>query len=101
MDQAQAEGKSVSAVHMRWLNPLPNDLGAILKRFDKVLVPELNMGQLRLLLRSKYLVDARGLNKMQGQPFLVDELTQAIDLMLSGAWGEAESILPREHEVVV
>ena len=101
VDQAQANGKSVSAVHMRWLNPLPNDLGAVLKRFDKVLVPELNMGQLRLLLRSKYLVDARGLNKMQGQPFLVDELTQAIDLMLSGAWGEAESILPREHEVTV
>ena len=101
VDRAHAAGKKVSAVHLRWLSPLPNDLGDILKGFDKVLVPELNMGQLRMILRAKYLVDARGLNKVHGQPFLIEELTQAIDLMLDGSWGDAESISPHDHAVTV
>ena len=72
------EGHSVSHVHVRHLNPLPSDLGDILKRFKRVLIPELNMGQFRLLIRSKYLIDAIGLNKIQGRPFLVSEIEEKI-----------------------
>jgi len=82
--KAREAGKSVSAVHLRHLNPLPPDLGDVLRRFDKVLVPELNLGQLDLVLRAKYLVDAKGYNKVQGLPFSVAELTQAIDSHLYG-----------------
>jgi 2-oxoglutarate ferredoxin oxidoreductase subunit alpha len=67
-------GFFVGQVHLRHLNPFPPDLGDILKRYRKVLVPELNLGQLRLLLRARYLVDAEGLNKVAGQPFKVDEI---------------------------
>jgi len=58
------------------------------------------MGQLRLLIRAKFLVDARGLNKVQGKPFLVEELEDAINLMLSDKWPkDRESLIPREHHV--
>jgi 2-oxoglutarate ferredoxin oxidoreductase subunit alpha len=67
-------GFFVGQVHLRHLNPFPPDLGDILKRYRKVLVPELNLGQLRLLLRARYLVDAEGLNKVAGQPFKVEEI---------------------------
>lgn len=80
--ELQAEGKSVSHCHLRFLNPFPRNLGDIISRFDKVLVPELNMGQLRMLLRDKYLVDAQGLNKIQGKPFLVSEVVNAITELL-------------------
>lgn len=76
---ARRRGQSVSAVHLRWLNPLPTDLGDVLGRFRRVLVPELNHGQLRLLLRARYLIDAVGLNKVQGRPFTRTEITDAID----------------------
>ena len=74
----QAEGYKVSSVHIRHLNPLPNDLGDILKRFKKVLIPELNTGQLSLLVRARYLIDAVPLNKMKGRPFRVAEIREAI-----------------------
>ena len=101
VDQARHAGKNVSAVHLRHLNPMPANLGDVLRRFNKVLIPELNTGQLRLLIRGKYLVDARGLNKIQGKPFLVDEISQAIDLMLDDRWGDAESLVPRNNHVRV
>jgi 2-oxoglutarate ferredoxin oxidoreductase subunit alpha len=69
------EGEKVSHVHLRHLNPLPPDLGDIAARFEKVLVPELNLGQLVKVLRAELLVDAVGLNKIQGQPFKVSEIT--------------------------
>ena len=62
------EGKSVSHVHLRWISPLPKDLGEIITKFKKVLVPEINMGQLIKLIRSEYLVDAKGLNQVTGRP---------------------------------
>jgi 2-oxoglutarate ferredoxin oxidoreductase subunit alpha len=95
VDQARAEGRSVSAAHLRYLNPMPKNLGDVLKRFDRVLIPELNNGQLRLLIRGRFLCDARGLNKIQGKPFLIEEIAQAIDLMLSGDWGDAEALYPQ------
>jgi 2-oxoglutarate ferredoxin oxidoreductase subunit alpha len=78
----RAEGKSVSHVHLRYLNPLPPDLGDILSRFKKVLVPEINLGQLVRVLRAEYLVDAIGLNKIQGLPFRVSEITARVNRML-------------------
>ncbi len=99
VDRAREKGKSVSAAHLRYLNPLPCNIGDLLKRFKRVLVPELNTGQLRLLIRSRYLIDARGLNKIQGKPFLVDEVEQAIDLMLEDKFGDRESIMPRDRQV--
>jgi 2-oxoglutarate ferredoxin oxidoreductase subunit alpha len=79
----QAEGFSVSSLHLRHLNPLPKDLGDIISKFKKVIVPELNLGQLSLILRAKYLVDAIPLTKVQGKPFKVSELRDAFHKELS------------------
>jgi 2-oxoglutarate ferredoxin oxidoreductase subunit alpha len=84
VEEARALGRSVSSVHIRWLNPLPSNLGDVLRRFKRVLVPELNHGQLALLLRAKFLVDARSLTKVQGQPFKVGEIRARIEAMLRG-----------------
>jgi len=82
--QAQrAKGRRVGHVHLRHLNPLPRNLGEVLKSYKHVLVPEMNMGQLVWLLRAKYLVDAQGLNKIQGKPFKQAEIENKIDEMLS------------------
>lgn len=72
----------VGHVHIRHLNPFPSDLGEILMRFKKVLIPELNTGQLRQLIRSTYLINALGLNKVQGQPFHVSEVEAKINELL-------------------
>ncbi|WP_282605743.1 2-oxoacid:acceptor oxidoreductase subunit alpha [Pelagibius sp. Alg239-R121] len=80
--QAQRDGLSVAHVHLRCLNPLPRGLGAILKRYKTVLAPELNLGQLRQLVRAKYLVDVRGLNKVRGQPFWIGDITTEIHRLL-------------------
>jgi 2-oxoglutarate ferredoxin oxidoreductase subunit alpha len=81
--KAQREhGRKVGHLHLRFLNPLPGNLGNILKRYKRVLVPELNMGQLLWVLRAKFLVDAVGLNKIQGRPFKQSELEQKIEEML-------------------
>jgi 2-oxoglutarate ferredoxin oxidoreductase subunit alpha len=82
--RCQRKGLSVAAAHLRYLNPLPRNTGDVLRRYKKVLVAELNTGQLRLLLRSQVLVDAAGLNKVQGRPFLVREVEKKIEAMLRG-----------------
>jgi 2-oxoglutarate ferredoxin oxidoreductase subunit alpha len=79
----QKKGEAVSAIHLRYLSPFPKNLGEVLKRFDRVLVPELNLGQLRMLLRARFLVDAVGLNKIQGRPFKVAEIVKAIESLLA------------------
>jgi len=71
-------GQSVSHAHIRYMNPLPSNIGDLLQSFRTVLVPELNTGQLRMLLRSQYLVDCIGINKVQGKPFTVGELVESI-----------------------
>ncbi|MBY0398659.1 hypothetical protein K2X89_00050 [Myxococcota bacterium] len=71
-------GLSVSQVHLRHLNPFPSNLGDVLRRFKKVLLPELTDGHLALLLRAKYLVDVQSFSKIIGQPFKVSELVEAI-----------------------
>jgi 2-oxoglutarate ferredoxin oxidoreductase subunit alpha len=72
------QGLSVAHAHLRYLNPLPKNLGELLKKYRRVLVPELNLGQLRQLLRAYYLCDAIGLNKIKGKPFDVSEVEQKI-----------------------
>jgi 2-oxoglutarate ferredoxin oxidoreductase subunit alpha len=84
VDGLRAQGKKVSQIHLRYLNPLPPDLGGILRRFKTVLVPEMNMGQLLMILRAAFLVDAIGLNKVQGQPFKIADITEKILKMLEG-----------------
>ncbi|MSP73682.1 MAG: 2-oxoacid:acceptor oxidoreductase subunit alpha [Myxococcales bacterium] len=78
VDKVRAMGKSVGHVHLRHLNPFPNDLGDILSRYKCVLVPELNLGQLSLLLRARYVVDCVSYNKVQGKPFKESEITRAV-----------------------
>ena len=78
----RAKGHRIGHVHLRHLNPLPKNLGEVLGRYDQILVPEMNMGQLVMVLRAKYLVDAQGYNKIQGKPFKQSEIEQKIEEML-------------------
>jgi 2-oxoglutarate ferredoxin oxidoreductase subunit alpha len=80
--RCQHKGLKVAHAHLRYLNPMPKNTGEVLKRYKKVLIPELNGGQLRLLIRGTYLVDAVGLNKVQGKPFLVSEIEAKIEELL-------------------
>jgi 2-oxoglutarate ferredoxin oxidoreductase subunit alpha len=75
----RAEGKDVSHVHIRHIWPLPANLGELLKSYDKVIVPEMNTGQLKTVLRDQYLVDAKPVNKVSGQPFTIAEIEAAIE----------------------
>ena len=75
----RAEGADVSHIHVRHIWPLPANLGELLKSYDKVIVPEMNTGQLKTLLRDQYLVDARPVNKVSGQPFTIAEIEAAIE----------------------
>jgi 2-oxoglutarate ferredoxin oxidoreductase subunit alpha len=72
------QGLSVAHAHLRWLNPFPRNLEKVLRSYKKVLIPEINMGQLRTLIRAKYLVDAQGYNKVRGRPFVVQDLVTEI-----------------------
>ena len=78
VQRARAQGMRVSAAHLRYLNPLPANVEQVLKRYDQVLIPEINLGQLRMLIRSKFLVDAVGLNKVSGRPFRIAEVEEKI-----------------------
>jgi 2-oxoglutarate ferredoxin oxidoreductase subunit alpha len=78
----RAKGQKIGHVHLRYLNPLPKNLGAVLKRYKKVVVPEMNLGQLVLVLRAKYLVDAIGYNKVQGKPFKQSEIENKIEELI-------------------
>ena len=69
---------SVSQIHLKYLNPLPKNLGEVLLKFDKILMPELNMGQLLSIIRAKYLVDAKGFNRIKGKPFSANDIFKEI-----------------------
>ena len=83
VERCQREGLSVAHAHLRYLNPFPRNLGDLLSRYQRILVPELNMGQLRAILRANFLVDAEGLNKVQGKPFAVTEIVDKIKTLLA------------------
>jgi 2-oxoglutarate/2-oxoacid ferredoxin oxidoreductase subunit alpha len=80
--RVRESGRGVAQLHLRHLNPLPRDLGEILHRYDRVLVPEMNLGQLSLLLRARYLVDAVGLNVVRGLPLTSEAVADAIEELL-------------------
>ena len=79
----QAEGKKVSLMHLKYINPMPLNVEEILKSFGKVIVPELNLGQLKTVINSRYGIRAKGLNKVQGLPFKISELVEAFNQELT------------------
>jgi 2-oxoglutarate ferredoxin oxidoreductase subunit alpha len=83
VQRLQRKGRAVALAHFRHLNPMPANTAEVLGRYKKVLVCELNNGQLQWLIRSRYLVDAQGLHKIQGKPFLVSEIEQAVEQQLA------------------
>ena len=87
-----AQGKLVSHAHLRWLSPLEPGLAKIIRNFKRVIVAELNMGQLRQILRATFLIDVIGLNKIQGQPFKVREVIDAIEKQLDAKHTESTTI---------
>ena len=78
MRRVRIAGGKVSHAHLRWLNPFPRNLGDVLRSYDKVLVPEMNLGHLRKLVRAEFLVDAQGYNRVRGKPFTAAEIAAAI-----------------------
>ena len=76
--QARLAGRKVATAHLRYLNPLPSNLGDLLRSYDKILIPEMNTGQLLKVIRAEFLIDATGLNKVAGEPFKVSEITEKI-----------------------
>jgi 2-oxoglutarate ferredoxin oxidoreductase subunit alpha len=76
--RVRLDGRKVATAHLRYLNPMPNNLGDVLRSFDKILIPELNTGQLLKVIRAEYLLDAVGLNKVAGEPFKVSEIAEKI-----------------------
>jgi len=79
-----AKGYNVSRLHLKYLNPFPKNLGEVLSKFNKVLIPELNLGQLRKIIRAEFLVDAIGMNKVQGLPFKASEIEKKVIEVLIG-----------------
>jgi 2-oxoglutarate ferredoxin oxidoreductase subunit alpha len=80
--RVRAAGRKVAHAHLRWLSPFPANLGDVLRSYDRVLVPELNSGQLLQLLRARYLVDAVGYNRVTGKPFRAGEIADAVEALL-------------------
>ena len=80
--RVRASGRKVATAHLRHLNPFPRNTGEVVRGYDKVLVPEMNLGQLRMLIRAEYLVDAAGYNKVRGRPFRAAELEDAVSALV-------------------
>jgi len=90
--RVRKEGLDVAQVHLRHLNPFPKDLGEILKRYDAVMIPEMNLGQLSLLIRAKYLVDVVGYNQVNGMPLKAAELAEAITDLIAHTHPDVEPV---------
>ena len=88
--RARRKGIKVAHAQLRNLNPFPANLGEVLRRYPKVVLPEMNLGQLALLLRGKFLVDVQSVTKVEGMAFLADEVEGIIDAALDGTLGEKE-----------
>ncbi len=82
VEKLRQEGKSVSSAHLRHLNPFPANLGEVLRSFDTVIVPEMNLGQLATMIRAKYLVDAVAFSKVKGRPFQIREIVREVEKYL-------------------
>ncbi|MDD4867346.1 MAG: 2-oxoacid:acceptor oxidoreductase subunit alpha [Mycobacterium sp.] len=88
--RARRKGAKVAHAHLRYLNPFPANLGDVLRRYPQVVAPEMNLGQLALVLRGKYLVDVQSVSKVQGVSFLADEIGRVIRAALGGTLAEIE-----------
>lgn len=84
VERCRDQGLSVSSAHLRYLSPLPKNLGSVLKSFRRVLIPEMNLGQLDMVIRAKFLIDAIGLHKIEGKPFTISEIEQKIHQLFNG-----------------
>jgi 2-oxoglutarate/2-oxoacid ferredoxin oxidoreductase subunit alpha len=80
--RARARGRSVAHAHLRHLNPFPRNTGEVLRQYERVLVPEMNLGQLLKLVRAEFLVDAAGYNRVRGLPLRAQEIAEAIEAMV-------------------
>jgi 2-oxoglutarate/2-oxoacid ferredoxin oxidoreductase subunit alpha len=88
--RARRKGIKVAHAHLRYLSPFPSNLGDVLRRYPQVVAPEMNLGQLALILRGKYLVDVQSVSKVQGVSFLADEIGRVIRAALGGTLAEVE-----------
>jgi len=79
VEKLRAEGKSVSSAHLRHLNPFPSNLGDVLRGFERVIIPEMNLGQLATMIRARYLVDAVPYSKVKGRPFQIREIVRKVE----------------------
>jgi len=82
VERCRAKGFDVSSAHLRYLDPLPSNTGDVLKKFRRVMIPEMNLGQLRAHIRATFLIDAIGMNKVQGKPFTIHEIETQIETLL-------------------
>jgi 2-oxoglutarate ferredoxin oxidoreductase subunit alpha len=82
VDRLNTSGRRIAHAHVRHLNPLPRNTGEVLARYPHVLVPEVNLGQLLLLLRGRFLVDAIGYNRVRGKPFRISEIEAEVERVL-------------------
>ena len=83
-ERMQADGKSVAHAHLHYMNPFPRNLGNVLDHYKRVLVPEINLGQLAMLVRAKFLVDAQSYGRVRGKPFRIVEIVEAAEAALRG-----------------
>jgi 2-oxoglutarate ferredoxin oxidoreductase subunit alpha len=84
VERLQAKGASIAHAHLRYLNPLPTNTGDVVRAYKRVLIPEVNLGQLSMLIRAKFLIDAVGYNKVRGKPFRIAELEAEAERLLAG-----------------
>ena len=84
VERLQSEGQSVAHAHLRYLNPFPRNIEQVLRSYRRVLIPEVNLGQLLMLIRARYLIDAAGYNKVRGKPFRIAEIYQEAERILAG-----------------
>ena len=83
--RVRANGRHVAHVHLRHVNPFPRNTGEVLRRYEKVLIPEMNLGQLLQLVRSQFLVDAIGYNRVRGFPLRAAEVAEAVEALVDSA----------------
>ncbi len=86
-NRLRERGHKIANAHLRYLNPFPKNLGDVLQRYDRIIVPEINMGQLRMLLRAKFLIDVIGINRVRGKSFLVNDLVDDVERVLKSDKG--------------
>jgi 2-oxoglutarate ferredoxin oxidoreductase subunit alpha len=84
VERLQADGRSVAHAQLRHLNPFPANTEAVLRSYERVLIPEVNLGQLLLLIRARYLIDAVGYDRVRGKPFRISEIVDEAERLLEG-----------------